>query len=143
MDFYFQNTWGAINPEEIILQPQINPATLDSLLEITPRLALLSNAPRAWINNVLEHLGVSNYFNGSIWTGESSIRKPLPKSYLQIAKAMNVKIEEIIMIGDEEKNDIIIPKQLGMTTVRINPYQKETIADYQIMDINRLLDVLR
>jgi len=142
-DTYFQHTWGALTPHEIVLQPQISPATLDALLEITPNLAILSNAPFPWIKRVLNYLGISKYFHDNIWTGEGLIRKPLPESYLQIAKALSIEPELMVMVGDEEKNDIKVPNKLGMTTVRINPYNKKTLANYQIDNINELPNAIK
>jgi FMN phosphatase YigB (HAD superfamily) len=49
----------------------------------------------------------------------------------------------MVMVGDEEKNDIKVPNKLGMTTVRINPYNKKTLANYQIDNINELPNAIK
>lgn len=144
MDEYFSYTWGRIHPRDYIQRGVINSKTLDQVLkEISPNLAMLTNAPRPWVLNVLKELGIEKYFCGNVWTGETAVRKPTRESYLQIIKKFGVLSEETIMIGDDEKLDIQVPTELGITTVLVNPYNKPTIARYQISDINRLIGVLK
>ncbi len=143
-DDYFSRTWGRIHPAGYIHRSAVHATTLDQVLtEISPNLAMLTNAPRPWVLNVLKELGIEKYFCGNVWTGETAVRKPTRESYLQIIKKFGVLPEETIMIGDDEKLDIQVPTELGITTVLVNPYNKPTIARYQISDINRLIGVLK
>ena len=144
MDEYFSHTWGKIHPRDYIQRGAIHAKTLDQVLtKIAPNLAVLTNAPQPWVLNVLREIGIEKYFCGNVWTGETAIRKPTRESYLQIINKFGVLPKETLMIGDDEKLDIQVPLELGITTVLVNPYNKPTKARYQITDINKLVEVLK
>jgi putative hydrolase of the HAD superfamily len=50
--------------------------------------------------------------------------KSNPKIYRETLKALNVKPEQAVMVGDEEDVDILIPKRLGMYTIFLDRNRK-------------------
>lgn len=135
---YFEKTWGQVDPSEFITKYDHNTLELFRQLKDRVKTAILTNAPRPWVMNVLQYLELNSIFNDRIWIGEEGIRKPNPEAYLQITSYFGISPNRTIMVGDEEDKDIIIPKNLGMTTVRVNPYGNETIADFSVRSIEEL-----
>lgn len=109
-------------------------------------LALISDAPRVWINRVLKELGIENIFKDKIFSGEGNTRKEFNNAFEKVIKILNIKPECCIVFGDQEKTDIIPAKKLGMKTVLVSREKKPTEADYSIrniLEIERLLNLLK
>ena len=80
---------------------------------------------------------------GSLHSFGQEAREAVEKSRGQIAKAINAKPEECIMIGDREDMDILPAKKAGLYTVRVlrGKYRnspKKTKADATITDFRKL-----
>lgn len=140
---YFANTWGKIHTPTYMQEPTMRGSTIERLVSEGFEVGMLTNAPRIWAEKVLAELQLSEYFDGRIWDGEGEIRKPRPVSYLTAIAGCQRTPEETIMVGDEEKNDITGASLLGVCTIRINPYNKSTSADFQVNNVNEILQVLK
>lgn len=68
------------------------------------KLGLLSNVGRGWLDNFLETNLVKGLFDAEILSGEVKTMKPEPKIFLLMAKKLNVKPSECIMVDDREEN---------------------------------------
>jgi FMN phosphatase YigB (HAD superfamily) len=139
---YFAQTWGEIDPKKHITKERMDKTTLEKILGITKEIAILSAAPRVWVNKGIEDLGLSAYFTDNVWTGEGVIRKPMPESYAMILSHFQARPEHTLMAGDENDKDIIPAKNMGLTTVHINPYHKQSNAHYCIHSIHELIKVV-
>lgn len=78
-------------------------------------LVLLSNFFEVSQRNRLEAMGINKYF--SEYYGEKII-KPNKKVYIDCSRRYNNN--ECLIIGDDKKLDIDIPKQMGFNTLFIN-----------------------
>ncbi|MDO8436061.1 MAG: HAD family hydrolase [bacterium] len=141
---YFNATWN-ISAQKYI---KINLGLRTKLLKIKNNfdLALVSDAPRVWIKNVLKELKIENIFtDNNIFSGEGNIRKEFGNAFNKIIKVLNIKPEYCIAIGDQEETDIIPAKKIGIKTILINRRNKTGVADYVIKDISelkKLLDII-
>ena len=91
-----------------------------------------------------------DYFDKVVASAEVGVSKP-DKAIFEIAfMVANCKPEESMMVGDRLDNDIIPAKSVGMKTVWIrkglsqyqDPVLGKNIADYQIDNLNELLNIL-
>lgn len=140
---YFVRTWGQIDPGDYVREWIVRREILDNIRDCNIGLAVLSNAPAVWVERVLEFVGVADFFKDLVWTGEGKIRKPKEDSYIRVANHFGVEFKNVVMIGDEEKNDIVVPNKIGINTILVNPYGRETNAMYQITEVNEIIRVLK
>lgn len=69
-------------------------------------------------------------------------RKPGSLLFEKAIARFNIDPEQSWMIGDRER-DLVPAKKLGMKTIRISTAVDETIADYRIDDVRKILDEIR
>ncbi|GHT53244.1 hypothetical protein FACS189451_05000 [Bacteroidia bacterium] len=79
-------------------------------------LALVSNF-YGNIETVLKDFGLRNYFGEIIESSVVGIRKPDPGIFALGVKALGLKPEEVVVIGDSYKKDILPAQSLGCRTV--------------------------
>jgi HAD superfamily hydrolase (TIGR01509 family) len=133
---FFKNTW--------IFEPSLyinrNPLLPKLFSILSPRIAVLTAAPRVWAEEALKYLGIYEFVKDRLFTGEPDLRKPNPQIFVKIAKSFGTNPENVYSIGDQEHSDIIPAKEIGMKTIIVG--SKSEHADYQISTINELLSLL-
>ncbi|HTH72119.1 MAG TPA: HAD family hydrolase [Candidatus Pristimantibacillus sp.] len=135
---YFAETWD-MDPRLFMDRDDELVASLGS---VAARRAVLSNAPRVWIDRVLGFLEVSHIFEPpAIFSGEPDIRKPHPSAFMQVAEFWNLAPEAIVAIGDQEESDILPAKALGMQTVRLGK-NVQSAADFVAEDMTTAIELL-
>lgn len=105
--------------------------------------AILSDAPRIWINNVLAELKVKELFADNIFSGEGDSRKGFNNAFENILATFEIKPKDCLVFGDQEETDIIPAKKLGLKTVLVNQTGQSKEADYNvdsILDIEEILN---
>ncbi len=110
------------------------------------KLAILSDAPRlkAWVRLVT--IGVDSYFDKVICREDTRRTKLKLAPFRRIARELNVRPEECLMVGDNISRDIVNGRKAGMKTCFAkygNPSASAPEADYVIEDIAELLRILR
>lgn len=141
-DEYFEQTWGKVDPSLFVNDKDCAREIIESLAAHCD-IALLSNAPRVWCTRVIEYLGLPEAFGSAMWTGEEEIRKPMDEAFERVMQNFGKSPAQTAMIGDEEKNDIIVPNKLGIYTVRVNPYNRQTEARQNICSLRELAEPRR
>lgn len=136
---YFSATWN-MEPASFMDR---NPALTAALTGIAMPCALLSAAPRVWVNKVVDHLEVRTIFEPLVFSGDPDIRKPSPKAFQQVADVLGLDPREIVSIGDQELTDILPAQSLGMRTVRIGLDVGATAADFVAKDVPSAIAILK
>ncbi len=134
---FFDETWN-LDPAEFIV---VEPGLREALLSIGAEPALLSAAPRVWVDRALGYMGIADVFGDRIFTGEPDIRKPSPLAFQQVLDDRRADAAYAISIGDQDPTDIIPAQLLGMATVRIGA--GETVADLQAATVVDAIALLR
>lgn len=83
------------------------------------RLALASNF-YGNIRSVLADFGIDHIFEVVIDSTEVGVRKPSPEIFRLALDAMALRPEQIVVVGDSVKNDILPAASLGCRTVLID-----------------------
>jgi putative hydrolase of the HAD superfamily len=96
------------------------PGTLEMLEALRDRfpLGLLSNfthAPAA--RGLMAHLGLSDYFEVILISGDLGYRKPHPLVFQRLAEALDKPPEQILFIGDDLEPDIQGAREAGLRPV--------------------------
>ena len=133
---YFNTVWD-IPARGIVKKARNSRKTLLALRE-KYKLALVSDAPRAWINNVLRELLIQDIFRNNIFSGEGTRRKGFGNAFSSIARSLKTRPYNCIAVGDQESTDIIPAKKLSMYTVFIHPKKRSRIADVTIRSLGQL-----
>ncbi len=90
----------------------------EMLLNISQPKVLLSNKDEKFSKQILETLGLSQYFT-EMYGGDSfKEKKPNPLPVYEIMKKFSLNKENVVMIGDGT-NDIMVGKNAGITTIGV------------------------
>lgn len=76
------------------------------------KLVLVSNF-YGNVETVLKDFGIADYFSSIVESAVVGVRKPDPEIFRLGAKAMNLKPEETLVIGDSYRKDIVPAESIG------------------------------
>ncbi|MDR2399031.1 MAG: HAD-IA family hydrolase [Endomicrobium sp.] len=80
--------------------------------------AVLTNKTEAYAKDIIKKLGISNYFV-EVWGGDTlEVRKPNPKTILELVKTTNSDISKTVMIGDSA-NDFLVAEAAGVASIAV------------------------
>ena len=100
------------------------------------------------ISVVLHEFGFDGMFEKIIESAVVGIRKPDPRIYMLGVETLQMKPEEVVVIGDSFKKDIIPAKKIGCTAIWIkgetwtDENNDESLPDTIITDLKQLIDIL-
>lgn len=96
-------------------------------LRETYRLAVLSNFdPRLLV--ILDHLGVSNFFEQIILSSDLGLAKPDARLYQAMLDRLGLPAGEVVHVGDHELLDGVGARQAGLRAFVVDP-PRRTLAD--------------
>jgi putative hydrolase of the HAD superfamily len=134
-----------ISRHRLRLYPYIR-EVLDVLRERFP-LALVTDAQSAYARGELHKVGILNYFDPIIVSGDYGYRKPDSRLFQSALEGMGISAEHTLFVGNDMQRDIYGAREVGMKTVMFNSNQgsKEYLGccpDYTITDHRELLSIL-
>lgn len=91
-------------------------ASLTKLKAQGYRLVIVTNKPVEFIQPILVKLALSDLFEMQLGGDSLAKRKPSPEPLLHVCQALNVSVEECLMVGDS-KNDILAAKAANMDSI--------------------------
>lgn len=119
---------------------------IDFLLDLKMRfsLVLLTNGGKENQHKKIEKSGLSKVFDQAVFvSGEYKIAKPNPLFFQLVEEKTGFLPYEILMIGDDLRNDIEGAKALNWKTAwKTNSIQTHPKSDICIQEINELADYL-
>lgn len=87
------------------------------------RVFLLSNAQASFTNYELDRFKLKPYFDGIFLSSDYGIKKPNIEYYKKLIEVYNIDVNHAVMIGNDYKNDILPPKELGLKAIYIESNQ--------------------
>jgi putative hydrolase of the HAD superfamily len=119
---------------------------LDVLRERYP-LAVVTDAQSAYARAELHKVGLLDYFDPIVVSGDHGYRKPDRRLFQLALDAMGVAAEHALYIGNDMHRDIFGAQEAGMTTVMVESDQGadvhlDCVPDYTITDLRDLLTIL-
>lgn len=105
------------------------------------QLIILTDAPKVWALNVLDHIGIREYFT-NIYTGEEEVRKSTGGAHQRLIDLLRIDPRMCIFVGDEAENDLEPAKDLGMETILISEEKLISCKHNQIKDLKEILQVI-
>jgi phosphoglycolate phosphatase len=80
--------------------------------------AILTNKNEVYAKEIVEKLGIADYF-AEVWGGDTlAVRKPDPKTILELIKTTKSKLSKTVMIGDSA-NDFLVTKAAGVRIIAV------------------------
>ncbi len=109
--------------DEFLAKHSLNPGITELLSQANDNgisVWCLSNDVGRWSVKLRKNLGIEQFLNGSIISGDVGVRKPDREIYDILIDSSGFKIEEILFVDDREKN-VIASRKIGIETIRFNP----------------------
>lgn len=102
------------------------------------QLALITNVPSTTaverIHEILREAELFDFFDEIIVACGVGYNKPDEQIFQIALEKLNVKSEEVVMVGDTISTDIFGGNRLGMTTVLLQPGQEYQRKDWETPD---------
>lgn len=103
------------------------------------KIGLLSNNDNL-MEPIIDKLGLRGYFDAIILSHQVGVLKPDDEIYLRCVDRLNVKINDVVMIGDDLEKDVEKPMRLGMHGLLFDPYERQPDYKHRITSLRDLLD---
>jgi len=133
-----------ISRKRLCLYPQVR-ETLDQL-KPRYRLAVVSDAQTAYAVPELRAVGLGDYFDPVIISGDYGYRKPDPRLFQHALDKLQIGADQAIFIGNDRFRDIFGARRLGMKTVWFcnnqSPGAEPDYIIYQFAELPRAIDFL-
>jgi len=105
-----------------------NPAMGAAIAKLPGRKLILTNGSVDHVDKVLERLGLTTHFDGVFDIVAAELEpKPAPQTYQRFLKLHDVDPAKATMFEDLARN-LVVPHQLGMTTVLVVPDGSEQVV---------------
>jgi 3-amino-5-hydroxybenzoic acid synthesis related protein len=120
---------------------------LERLIALDLNLALLTGKDRLRTFQILDHFGLTDFFDEVVSSDQLYFPKPNPEGLFRALHLLDRRADEAVMVGDAV-NDIVCAQQAGVTAVAvtwgIKPERVQTLCapDYIVHDWDSLYQVL-
>lgn len=112
------------------------------------KLGAYTSSSKLRTNAMFETIGINTYLDVVLCGDEVVNPKPHHEGVVTVAKKLNVKLEEVVMVGDAE-HDILSGKNAGVITIGVTHGfgTKQSLqkagADYLVNNLNELQNLLQ
>ncbi|MCA1053893.1 HAD family hydrolase [Rossellomorea aquimaris] len=86
------------------------------------------------------------YFKEIVISGAIGRGKPDTAMFMHALDRLSLKPEEVVMVGDNLKTDILGSRRTGIRNVWINRHElhpEEVVPDYEIKELSEIIDVIK
>ena len=129
----------------LVLYPHVK-RTLIGLAKRGLKLVILSDAPRYQAWSRLCYLQLNHFFDHVLTFEDTGVRKPNPAPFMKAIGLLEMRPDEVIMVGDWPERDMAGAKRVGIKTVyaKYGDTSGATVsgADYEINDISELVPII-
>jgi putative hydrolase of the HAD superfamily len=101
---------------------------LASLREQGVGAGIVSNF-EAWLEDLLDHLGVREQFPVRVISGLEGMEKPDLEIYARALERLGLPADQVAFVGDNPEFDVVPPMELGMTAVLIDRRERHPDHD--------------
>jgi len=145
MPLFLAEMSRGISRRRLGLYPHVR-EVLDVLRE-RYRLALVTDAQSAYTRGELHKVGLLDYFDPIVISGDHGYRKPDRRLFQFALDGMGVAAENALYVGNDMHRDIFGAREAGMPTVMFESGQGKSayldcVPDYRITDFRDLLKIL-
>jgi putative hydrolase of the HAD superfamily len=110
-------------------------------------LAVVTDAQSAYARAELHQVGLLDYFDPIVVSGEVGFRKPDRRLFLRATDRLGVAPEHTLYVGNDMHRDIYGAREAGLATVMFDSEQgkkeyRGCVPDHRITDLRELLPIL-
>jgi putative hydrolase of the HAD superfamily len=128
---------------------QLYPSVREVLQLLRERfpLALVTDAQSAWARAELQQVGLLEYFDPIVISGDYGYRKPDRRLFQHALDALGIAPQNTLYVGNDMQRDIYGAREAGMQTVMFNSEQGkkeylDCLPDHTITDHRELLEIV-
>lgn len=145
MPLFLAEMSRGVSRHRLRLYPHVR-AVLRVLREHFP-LAVVTDAQSAYARGELHQVGLTEYFDPIVVSGDHGYRKPDPRLFQRALHTLGTAPQHTLYVGDNQYRDIHGARQAGMKTVlfdsdRGKGSHRDCDADFTIDDHRQLLELL-
>ncbi|MEM1545292.1 MAG: HAD family hydrolase [Candidatus Methanomethylicia archaeon] len=104
-------------------------------------LVIATNAHRKFIEVEIRVIGEKYFKHVFSCVSNYNLPRKTEEFYINIARELNVELNDIVHVGDDEKYDFIIPRRIGVKAYYLNRNCKES-SQYIIKSLLELKNIL-
>ncbi len=110
--------------------------TLDYLRRRGYRLAVVSNFSYAPVpERLLRRFGLDRFFDAVIISGNIGYRKPHPEIFERAARALGIRHESAVMVGDTQTEDVFGARKAGMKAYQLRESLTGYYTPYRVVGV--------
>jgi putative hydrolase of the HAD superfamily len=137
--------YRGVSRKKLKLYPHVR-TMLDQLRRRFP-LAIVTDAQSAYAHGELHKVGLAQYFDPIVVSGDHGFRKPDPRLFEFALERMGVSAAQTVYVGNDMFRDIYGARQVGMRTIMFDSDQgtkeyEDCAPDYRVTDYRDLLEIL-
>ena len=145
LPLFLAEMYRGISRRKLKLYPFVS-EMLDALRGQIP-MGLVTDAQSAYARGELHQVGILDYFDPIIVSGDYGYRKPDPRLFQLAIDALGAPAENILYVGNDMHRDIYGARQAGMQTLMFDSDQgtkeyDDCVPDHRIADYRDLLSLL-
>lgn len=129
----YEKNWKTFDDAEEVLDE----------LKTKYKLAIVSNGNSMQQRKKIKLTGLDKYFKDIFISEEVGYAKPQKEIFLTACKAINVKPENAVMIGDKYKVDIEGSINAGLNAIWVNRKNEKIDYKWRIKELKELKEILR
>jgi len=138
----FQNQYQQIS--KLLMKPDLHITQMLESISTKYLMGIVTNGTASMQYDKIQALGYDRFFsNESMFISELiGVEKPNPIIYQKPLKKFNVRPEDALFVGDNWKNDVIGPTEMGMKAIWVN-FKNKPVPDNNISYgiVNKLIDI--
>lgn len=115
---------------------------LEQLKSLGYKLALISNLSFEYQQPIIR-LGLEGYFDVIKYSFRAGFKKPDVQIFCAVAEELNIKLPEIVMVGDSFRSDYSGATALGMSALLLDRKRKVVDFPVRIDDLRGVLEYLK
>lgn len=117
--------------------------TMQKLNDLGVKMACVTNGRDFFQRNKIEALGLKEFFEVIVTSGELSVKKPDPIIFNRALELLNADASDSVFIGDNLRADMEPAKNLGMRTIWVNSEETDfpSYVDFQLKSYSEFVDI--
>jgi putative hydrolase of the HAD superfamily len=145
MPLFLSEMYRGISRRRLRLYPHVR-GVLDILRSRFP-LAVVTDAQSAYARGELYRVGILDYFNPIVVSGDRGYRKPDRRLFQEAIDGMGLRADEVLYVGNDMYRDVYGAREAGMRTVMFasdqgTKHYQDCVPDHTITDHRELLGLL-
>ncbi|ASJ03470.1 2-haloalkanoic acid dehalogenase [Thermococcus profundus] len=121
--------------------------TIEALKKMGFHVGIVTDSDNDYIRAHLDALGILDLFDTITTSEDAGFYKPHPRPFQLALERAGVKPEEALYVGDNPSKDCVGAKNIGMTSVLLDPEGKKrelwNNCDFVVSRLGELLDIVR